>query len=163
MPTGNDQLGDQKQPKQQFDREIRDMMSVLTRRLAHLQKKPTDGGSGSHIHEEEEDDHGGFGVITMAGSNEGATMRGEMSMEDHKSGTKDHNGQTLTPLTTYLNGNFQGVNNSIMVRGSYSANDPGIHLDFEDHYVQRLSPRKQVRKGKKKTSFSGSSTSDQST
>ncbi|GJU36231.1 hypothetical protein Tco_1184585, partial [Tanacetum coccineum] len=152
------QLGE-KQQKQQLDREIRDMMSTLTRHLAHLQKKPTEGASASNIHDhdhEEEDDHGGFGVITMAGSNEGATMRGElgsMSMESHKFGMKERNEQSLPPLRTYLNSNFQGVNNSIMVGGGYHSNDPGIHLDVEDHYEQKQGEaglRRHGRKGKQK-------------
>ncbi|KAL7602883.1 hypothetical protein Lser_V15G18989 [Lactuca serriola] len=160
----------EKQQKQQLDREIRDMMNVLTRRLAHLHKKPNEREGASNIHDhdkEEEDANGGFGIITMAGSNEGATMRGEldlMSMENHKLGTTQHNDESFTPLTTYLNGNFQGVNNSIMVGGSYSTNDPGIHLDVDEHYMQHkgeLGSQKYGKKGKKKA-YSGSSKSEHS-
>ncbi|KAI3515190.1 hypothetical protein L1887_13957 [Cichorium endivia] len=162
----NPESGDRQQ-KQHLDREIRDMINALTRRLAHLHKKPTEGGGASNIHDhdqEDEGDHGGLGIITMAGSNEGATMRGEldlMGMEDQKSGMKQHDEQLLPPLTTFLNGNFQGVNNSIMVGGSYSANDPGIHLDVDDYYGVKgePGPRKYGKKGKKKAQ-SESSKSD---
>ncbi|CAI9299205.1 unnamed protein product [Lactuca saligna] len=167
MPTP--ELGE-KQQKQNLDREIRDMINALTRRLAHLHKKPSEGGSASNVHDhdqEEKDANGGFGIITMAGSNEGATMRGEldlMSMENQKLGMKQDNEESLPPLTTCLNGNFQGVNNSIMVGGSYSTNDPGIHLNVDDHYEQHkgeFGPRKYGKKGKKKA-YSESSKSDHS-
>ncbi|KAK9059700.1 hypothetical protein SSX86_020404 [Deinandra increscens subsp. villosa] len=164
-------LGD-KQQKHLLDREIRGMMSMLTTRLAHLQKKPTEGGSPSNMFDnndhDQEDEHRGFGIITMAGTNEGATMTGEMSLEDHKStGFKERNENenekenASFPLTACLNGNFQGVNNSIMVGGSYSANDPGIHLDVEDHYEQHLAHTRHGVKGKKKAHF-GSSKSEHS-
>lgn len=149
----------EKQQKPLLDREIRNMMSILTTRLGHLQKKPTDGGSASNTLDHEHDhenDHGSFGIITMAGSNEGAIMKGEISMEDEKSGMKDQNQDVDSPLTTYLNSNFQGVNNSIMVGGSYSANDPGIHLDVEDHNEQHQANPKHGHKGKKKAHFESS-------
>ncbi|XP_076893481.1 uncharacterized protein LOC143545475 [Bidens hawaiensis] len=153
----------EKQQKYLLDHEIRGMMSILTTRLAHLQKKPTEGGSASntldHDHDHD-DDHGGFGVITMAGSNEGASMTGDMSGADDKS--KEDKDQGNPPLTTLLNGNFQVVNNSIMIGGSYSANDPGIHLDVEDHdHEQHPSHPTRGHKGKKKAHF-GSSKSDDS-
>ncbi|KAI3736484.1 hypothetical protein L6452_16026 [Arctium lappa] len=152
----------------QIDREIGDMISSLTRRLAHLQKKPMDGANIHHHHEEmeEEDDHGaGVGIITMAGTNEGATMRGEvMSMDqvDNYKSTGIKKDQP-SPFTTYLNNNVQSVNNSIMVGGSYSANDPGIHLDIDDEYQgepTRFGNKK--KKKKNKEAASGSSTSDHS-
>ncbi|KAL8224078.1 hypothetical protein R6Q57_019553 [Mikania cordata] len=161
MPAS--ELGE-KQQKQPLHREIRDMMSILTNRLTHLQKKPTDqGGSASNVVHHDHDYEGeqnGIGMITMAGSNEGATMTGDMSMEDQKSGMKEHNEHEVSPLTTYLNSNFQGVNNSIMVGGGYSSNDPGIHLDVEDYYEQHLAQPKHGKKAKK--AHFGSSKSDHS-
>ncbi|KAI3815934.1 hypothetical protein L1987_15618 [Smallanthus sonchifolius] len=153
----------EKQEKNPLDREIRGMMSILTSRLAHLTKKTTEGGSGSNMfdNDDHDDDHGGFGIITMAGSNEGATMTGEMSMEDHKSGMKERDEHVNSPLTTFLNSNFQGVNNSIMVGGSYSANDPGIHLDVEDYEQLPAHPR-HGQKGKKKAHFGTSKRDDSS-
>ncbi|KAM0041468.1 hypothetical protein Hdeb2414_s0011g00366681 [Helianthus debilis subsp. tardiflorus] len=155
----------EKQQKNLLDREIRSMMSILTNRLAHLHKKPTEGGSASNMHDNEhdhDDDHGSFSVITMAGNNEGATMTGQMDMADRKSGMKEDNDQVNAPLTTLLNSNFQGVNNSIMVGGSYSANDPGIHLDVEDHYEQRPPHPRKGQKGKKKAHFESSKSDDSS-
>ncbi|KVH88579.1 uncharacterized protein LOC112501935 [Cynara cardunculus var. scolymus] len=155
----------------QVDREIGDMISALTRRLAHLQKKPMDGANHNLHHQEEmeeEDDHrAGVGIITMAGTNEGATMRGEMMSMDQDDNYKSAGVKQdqSSPFTTYLNNNVQSVNNSIMVGGSYSANDPGIHLDVDDNYQGE--PTRYGNKNKKKNknnkeTTSGSSTSDHS-
>ncbi|KAJ9550247.1 hypothetical protein OSB04_014292 [Centaurea solstitialis] len=150
------------------DREIGDMISALTRRLAHLQKKPMDGANQQEETEEVENEHGaGVGIITMAGTNEGATMRGEimgMGQDDNYKalGVKQ---DPSSPFTSYLNNNVQSINNSIMVGGSYSANDPGIHLDVDDDDYQEDPTSwygKKKKKNKKKMDKANSSSSSSS-
>ncbi|XP_071726418.1 uncharacterized protein [Rutidosis leptorrhynchoides] len=138
---------------------IENMMSGLTRRLAHLQKKRTAKGE-SHGH----DDHQEHGIITMSGSNEGATMTGEMMMTTSRHLQDGHTKKYSNHGTKYLNNNFQGVNNSIMVGGTYCANDPGIHLDIVHHEEQLQPPSssRYGRKGKKINTYSSSSSSSSS-
>ncbi|KAK9275291.1 hypothetical protein L1049_022553 [Liquidambar formosana] len=55
------------------------------------------------------------------------------------------------PLRTYVNSNFQAINNSIMLGGSYSTNDPGVHMDISDFFEHNgHKPDKHGKKGKKK-------------
>ncbi|TYH40989.1 hypothetical protein ES332_D12G285600v1 [Gossypium tomentosum] len=61
----------------------------------------------------------------------GATMRSEV---DEKS-SSPHGislGGEPDEWSTYVNKQFQAVNNSIMFESSYNANDPGVHLDVSD-------------------------------
>lgn len=123
------------------------MISALTNRLSDLQQVQKQGSS--HSQQDDEDDRG-MRIITLAGSNTGATMRGEL---DDKSGLPDLSLEENEALSTYVNSNFQSVNNSIMMGGSYSTNDPGVHLDISDlieHHGPK--PGKHSRKGKKKSS-----------
>ncbi|KAG6475035.1 hypothetical protein ZIOFF_064252 [Zingiber officinale] len=110
--NGNDE------PRQrQVQAEIRDMLSTLTGRLAALGRSITrsDGGGGA--------EHG-FGIITLAGENNGAIMKAEMEeLMDVQGGTFDDDNGMLT----YANSNYQAVNNSIILGGSTIADDPGVH------------------------------------
>ncbi|KAH9621876.1 hypothetical protein KSS87_008180, partial [Heliosperma pusillum] len=105
-----------------MDREIKDMISALTTRL----------GRGGHRSGAE--DESGASIITLAGSNTGATMRGDLlgRHENHDHDQEDLQGEELDGLDTYVNNNFQGVNNSIMFEASYSSNDPGVHVVIDD-------------------------------
>lgn len=123
----------------QLDREIRDMISALTNRLSDLQGVQKPGGS-SH-----QDDEHGVKIITLAGSNVGATLRSEL---DEKGGVE---GDEHEPLGTLVNSNFQAINNSIMMGGSYSTNDPGVHMDVTDSVeLPQANLSKHGKKGKKK-------------
>ncbi|KAI4370823.1 hypothetical protein MLD38_019130 [Melastoma candidum] len=139
-PSSNDQ-----ESRKNVDREARDMVSSIMSRISGLHKPF--GGSRSGTSHDEEDDNHGVSVITLTGTNIGATMRGEMEgkHEGVSAGEPDE-------LSTYVNSNFQAVNNSIMMRGSYTANDPGVHLDISDFVEQRGhgKPDKHGKKGKKK-------------
>lgn len=142
--------------KQQLDQEIREMVSVLTRRMTELQNlhKP-----GSTQHHEDEDEHG-MRVITLAGTNTGATMRSELDDKPaHPDGAfkVDEN----EALTAYVNSNSQAINNSIMLGGSYTSNDPGVHMDVSEFFEQREKPDKQARNMKKKEKEKESYSSDQ--
>nr|DAD19303.1 TPA_asm: hypothetical protein HUJ06_020766 [Nelumbo nucifera] len=58
-------------------------------------------------------------------------------------------------MVTYPNNNFQAINNSIMLVGSYSSNDPGVHMDMSEQIEPQgqqghRKERKYGRKGKKK-------------
>ncbi|KAK8490209.1 hypothetical protein V6N13_052747 [Hibiscus sabdariffa] len=111
-----------------LDKDIKDMVSSITSRL--------EGGGG---------DDDGAGIITLAGNNVGATMRSQL---DEKSGDE------TDALSTYVNSNFQAVNNSIMLGSSYNANDPGVHLDISDvvqHQGKKAADRPK-RRGKEKRS-----------
>ena len=131
----------EKQKQKQFDREIRDMISALTNRLSDLQQVQKQGSS-----QQDDEDDLGMRIITLAGSNTGATMRGELDEKPDLPGENE-------ALSTYVNSNFQSVNNSIMMGGTYSTNDPGVHLDISDlieHHGPK--PGKHGKKGKKKGS-----------
>ncbi|KAK7412471.1 hypothetical protein VNO78_03935 [Psophocarpus tetragonolobus] len=131
-----------------LDREIREMVSAITHRVTDFQK------SGSTHHSEKEDEHD-TRIITLAGTNDGATLRSEL---DEKSG-KTSLGESEA-LSTFVNSNFQAVNNSIMFGGSYQANDPGVHLDISDltdqppqsHHHKVEKPGKKGKKKDKETS-----------
>ncbi|KAM1025366.1 hypothetical protein ACFX13_039246 [Malus domestica] len=136
-------------PNKQLDKEIRDMVSAITNRVTDIHK------SGS-IHHEDEDEHG-VRIITLAGSNTGATLRSELDHENmNKSGGLHGGGPAFGDadgLSTYVNSNFQAVNNSLMMGGSYTTNDPGVHLDITDvvepHGGHHGRPERRGLKGKK--------------
>ncbi|KAE8708628.1 RING/U-box superfamily protein isoform 1 [Hibiscus syriacus] len=123
-----------------LDKEIKDMISAITRCGIH---EP-----GSNCSGDDDGDEHGVRIITLAGSNAGATMRSEL---DEKS--RIPHGISLgepDTLNTYVNNNFQAVNNSIMFGSSYNTNDPGVHLDISDvsEHEGKKSADKQ-RRGKK--------------
>ncbi|KAF6156742.1 hypothetical protein GIB67_033211 [Kingdonia uniflora] len=118
-----------------LDREVREMASALTHRLTNLHQK---NKSSLHQHEEDEEDCG-IRIITIAGTNTGATMRAELDDISNttprgRDGTMPHDHEGFT---TYANSNFQAINNSIMLGGSYSCNDPGIHVDTTEDYINK--------------------------
>ncbi|GAV90927.1 hypothetical protein CFOL_v3_34327 [Cephalotus follicularis] len=121
----------------QLDREVREMVNAITHRI-----------TGSSHHEDEAEDEHGIRIITLAGTNTGATMRSEL---DDKS--EPHGVPSLgepEALSTYLNSNIQAVNNSIMLGSSYNTNDPGIHMEISDLFEQQgHKPNKHARKGTK--------------
>lgn len=129
----------------QLDREIRNMVSDITHRVTDSHKP------GSTHHLENEREHG-LSMVTLVGNNNGASMRSEL---DEKSGNPSHYDEPEA-LSTYVNSNFQAINNSVMLGGSYHANDPGVHLDISDfsaeHHHQRHyhKEEKHGEKGKKK-------------
>ncbi|KAL3651063.1 hypothetical protein CASFOL_007466 [Castilleja foliolosa] len=122
-----------------LDHEIKELISALTTRLGTIRRphKPT-GSTSNHNNQDEDkdEDETGVRIITLAGNNLGATMRG--SDTDNKLplgvGPQDHLEQD--DFSTYVNSNFQAINNSIMLGGSYRTNDPGVHLDISDYYEQ---------------------------
>ncbi|XP_015876695.2 uncharacterized protein LOC107413294 [Ziziphus jujuba] len=138
----------EKQQHKHFDREVREMVSAITHRLTDLQK------SGS-THQEIEDEHG-VRLITLAGTNSGASLRTEL---DEKTGIHISEADPLAEsdaLSTFVNSNFQAVNNSILMGGSYSTNDPGVHVDISDFAEhQGHKPEKKGKKGKKKDKKEG--------
>ncbi|KHN25178.1 hypothetical protein D0Y65_004072 [Glycine soja] len=106
------------------------------------------------------------------GNNNGATMKSEL---DEKSSNPSH-GDEPEALSTFVNSNFQAINNSVMLGGSYQANDPGVHMDISDfstahehhHQSHYHKEERHGKKGKKiekkaskpKESSSSSSSSD---
>ncbi|KAL2493239.1 hypothetical protein Adt_28867 [Abeliophyllum distichum] len=127
-----------------FDKEIKELISSLTTRLSHIQKS---GGESTQHNTHEDDD--GVRIITLAGTNQGATMRGDM---DEKTGGVP---QGTEEFTTCVNSNFQAINNSIMLGGSYNTNDPGVHLEvteYMDHSTaQHLKRGKKAKKSDQNT------------
>ncbi|KAH6834221.1 hypothetical protein C2S53_004584 [Perilla frutescens var. hirtella] len=131
-----------------LDQEVREMISTLTARLGSIQRSNKTGSSSSQNQDEEEQ---GVRIITLAGSNLGATMRGDVDGKAASGGP-----QELPPpaeqedsASYVVNSNFQAINNSIMLGGSYDANDPGVHLDIADHVEQNDVVHKHGRKGRK--------------
>ncbi|KAL9680289.1 hypothetical protein QQ045_018167 [Rhodiola kirilowii] len=173
----------------QLDHEIRDMIAALTKRLAelqHIHKSASSASSHGHAHGDDsshhqhrignhdddsshhqhrighhDDDHRGLRIITLAGSNQGATMHGELM--DDKANTDDDD--PYEALGTYVNSNFQAINNSIMMEGSYTTNDPGVHMDISDvidhqhglHPGQKHGEGEKIGKKKKKDKENGKS------
>ncbi|XVF12814.1 hypothetical protein REPUB_Repub08aG0152500 [Reevesia pubescens] len=127
----------------QLDREIKDMVSAITHRVSGIHKP------GSSHQEDDDDDEHGVRIITLAGNNAGATMRSEL---DEKSIPHGISLGEPDALSTYVNSNFQAVNNSIMLGSSYNTSDPGVHLDVSDVFERegKKSADKPKRKGKKK-------------
>ncbi|KZV45351.1 hypothetical protein F511_04089 [Dorcoceras hygrometricum] len=149
-------LGDENQ--KHIDREVRELISALTSRLTAIQRGPKNGSSMDQ-HNQEANDHG-VRMITLAGSNLGATMRGEIDQKP-----ESLQGQVELPesddFTTYVNSNFQAINNSIMIGGNYETNDPGVHLDISDYKEDHITRRPRGKKSNRNES--GGSKSDHNT
>lgn len=139
---------DEEKPKK-LDHEVRNMVSAIMGPISNLQRL---GLSQTF----EEDDGSGVGIVTLAGSNVGATLKSEM---DEKSSDPD---EELDSMSTYVNSNFQAMNNSIVMGGSYTTNDPGVHLDVSDFVDQhgkdhRMAEKLSKKEKKKKGEESGNS------
>uniref|UniRef100_A0A6N2KF67 Uncharacterized protein n=1 Tax=Salix viminalis TaxID=40686 RepID=A0A6N2KF67_SALVM len=125
-----------------LDREVRDMVSVITNRIAGLHSQESSA---------DDDDHG-TRIITLAGTNTGATMRSELDDQKPKKLTDgESSGEPDQESGTYVNSNFQALNNSIMFNSHYNTNDPGVHMEISDTFEPHgLKPGKHGKKGKKK-------------
>ncbi|XP_057806736.1 uncharacterized protein LOC131021526 [Salvia miltiorrhiza] len=118
-----------REKQKNLDQEVREMISTLTTRLGSIQRSQKSGSSSSHNQDDEEQ---GVRMITLAGSNLGATMRGDV--EGKGAGPQGLSLPEQEDSASYVvNSNFQAINNSIMLGGSYKTNDPGVHLDITDH------------------------------
>ena len=150
-PSGSSSEGDHHQRHKQLDREVREMVSTITNRLTNIHKS----SSGQcHDQNDEDDDEKGVRIITLAGTNSGAILRGELN---DKSADLNKGEPALLAdseaLSTYVNSNFQAVNNSLMMGGSYKTNDPGVHVEISD-FAESPESKKEYRrgwKGKKKS------------
>lgn len=133
--------------KQMLDRETRDMISAINRRLQHLHKLQR-GGDTSHNDDDDDetDDDQGVRVITLAGSNVGATMRSEL--DDLDGDVED--GSEDDPFLALVNSNYQAINNSLMIDGSYNTNDPGVHLEIYEKVQEAKTEQVKQKSGKKK-------------
>ncbi|XP_010919005.1 uncharacterized protein [Elaeis guineensis] len=112
------------QSQRRMEREIRDMISKLTHQLTALGRSTARPGQ-----ENEEADHG-VRIITLAGDNKGATMKANLEemMDTHGALHDDE-----TAMSAYTNSNYQAVNNSILLGGSFKAEDPGVHIVISDY------------------------------
>ncbi|XP_068650730.1 uncharacterized protein [Aristolochia californica] len=130
----------EEESKKQLDHEIRNMITTLTNRLTQLHSiskfRPTPHGDGN------DDDDRGLRIVTLAGTNEGATMRSGFDEKVAMSEEQDM-------LGAYINSNFQAVNNSILLGGSYKVEDPGVHMMIEEY---RGKEKKKKDKGGPKNS-----------
>ena len=132
----------------QVDKEIKDMVSAITHRISGIHKP------GSSHHEDDDDDDRGVRIITLSGNNAGATMRSEL---DEKSSPHGISLGEPDALSTYVNSNFQSVNNSIMLGSSYNTNDPGVHLDVSDAFEhESQKPEDKPRRRRKKKEMDSS-------
>ncbi|KAL6006638.1 hypothetical protein ACLOJK_032131 [Asimina triloba] len=146
-PSNSGGEGSQKR----LDREIKEMVSMLTNHITELQPNKNKAGSGDEVRTDEDDDRG-VRVITLAGNNTGATMRAGLGEMLEGQGF-DHE-----MLGAYANSNCQAVNNSIMMNGSYTAEDPGVHIVISDlaeeheqgHLMEEHEKTKEEKKKKKK-------------
>ncbi|XP_042404803.1 uncharacterized protein LOC121995009 [Zingiber officinale] len=123
MVASSSANGEDEPRQRQMQTEIRDVLSALTGRLGALGRSMarSDGRDAEH----------GFGTITLTGENKGATMKAEIE-ELMESGVTygDDSG-----MLTYANSNYQAVNNSILLGGSTTAEDPGVHVDITEYHV----------------------------
>ncbi|KAK7277247.1 hypothetical protein RIF29_18398 [Crotalaria pallida] len=83
------------------------------------------------------------------------TMRSEIDEKLSSSSISSDDDEVDEALRTYVNSNFQAINNSIMLGGSYQANDPAVHMDISDFFSEPQSQshhktEKHEKKGKKK-------------
>ncbi|XP_060170999.1 uncharacterized protein LOC132601978 [Lycium barbarum] len=125
------------------DNEIKNMISDLMKRLGSLKNVRNKAAPGDSS-QSEDDDHG-TRIITLAGTNVGASMRGKT---EEKVGIEGDASEENEALKTYVNNNFQSLNNSIMLGGRYCTNDPGVHFDISD-YMEQHKPPPQGRGSKK--------------
>ena len=144
-PSGSSSEGER---QKHLNREVRDMVSTITHRLTNIHKL----GSVQAGQEDLDEDDNGTRIVTLAGTNTGATLRGEL---DEKSSGLCGDQPVLgdsDALRTYINSNFQAINNSIMMGGSYNTNDPGVHVEISDFAhpdKESKAEKKRGRKGKK--------------
>lgn len=104
------------QSQRHMEHAIHDTISKLTRQLTALCKSTARSGQ-----EEEEESR----IITLAGSNKGAWMKGNLEeMMDTHGALYDEERE----MSAYTNSNYQAVNNSILLRGCCTADDPGVHI-----------------------------------
>ncbi|KAK4770717.1 hypothetical protein SAY87_031249 [Trapa incisa] len=133
---------------EKLDSEVREMFNAITSRIFRLHNT---GGSSINPHQhhgDAEDDSGGIRVLTLAGNNTGATFRDGQEGKTVGSGPRiDEEEETLG---TYVNSNFQAINNSIVMGGSYSANDPGVHADITDFVEHKQKHGKKDKEKEKK-------------
>lgn len=128
----------------QLDREVRDMVNAITGRVTQLHKA---GSSSHHQLEDDHDDDRGVRIITLAGTNNGATMRSDNVDDKSKTHNLDHDDEP-DAFNTFVNSNFQAVNNSIMLDSSYNTNDPGVHMDVSESYAHQKPATAQKSKKK---------------
>lgn len=132
--------------QQHFEHELKNMISSLTYMGGAEKAGPSQYG------EEENKEDDGIRVITLSGSNIGAIMKTDLDNNNNYGG---ENHELDDFLSTFVNSNFQAVNNSIMMGSHYETNDPGVHLDnsgdVETPPMKKTSPR-ESREKKGKTS-----------
>lgn len=135
----------------QLDRYIREMATSITNRVTDLHR--------SGHQKEDDDDVDGVRIITLAGTNDGATLRKEV---DGKPARESGKPEEEEPLKAYVNSNYQAFNNSIMFSGSYQANDPGVSMEILDFAepAHRHKAGKEGKKVKKKKKEKGATKSD---
>ncbi|XP_009780611.1 uncharacterized protein LOC107818234 [Nicotiana tabacum] len=134
--------------QKQADNDIKNMLSALTKRLGSLQRVHNKASTGDSS-QSDDDDHG-TKIITLASTNVGASMRG---VTEEKAGFEGDPSEENEALKTYVNNNFQTLNNSIMLGCSYCTNDPGVHLDITDYMEHDQKPTllgHEKKKGKNK-------------
>ncbi|RWW87630.1 hypothetical protein BHE74_00003534 [Ensete ventricosum] len=121
MVASSSSNGENRQRNMQH--EVRDMISTLTNRLMLLGRSTARSDAKSQEAGDAADP--GLRVITLAGDNKGASMKADMEdLMDSDGGVYDDD----SGMCTHANSNFQAVNNSILLGGSCSAEDPGVHL-----------------------------------
>ncbi|MCL7021515.1 hypothetical protein MKW94_001141, partial [Papaver nudicaule] len=117
-----------------LDREVRDMLSTLTNRLTDLHSNNESSDQSIRVGGSEDEENHGVKIITLAGTNMGATMKAESS-DEHKTPSTTLDNEALT---AYANSNFQAINNSIMFGGSYKCRDPGVHMETSDYADEEI-------------------------
>ncbi|KAJ4877096.1 Uncharacterized protein Rs2_42114 [Raphanus sativus] len=129
---------------QHFHHDLKNMISSLTHMGAYKAGR-------NQYEEEEKEEEDGIRAITLSGSNLGATMKTEL--DDNHGDSYKNGGQELDFLTTFVNSNFQAVNNSIMMGAKYETHDPGVHLDISGDVEKSLmkAPGRGWRERKGKT------------
>ncbi|OVA19938.1 hypothetical protein BVC80_237g38 [Macleaya cordata] len=161
-PTNPKKSSHSTDQQRQLDREVREMLSTLTHRLTDLHHHSSKSDS---IQVGEDEEEHGVRIITLAGSNTGATMKAAEWDEKSSFGISSSSSLDQEGMTAYANSNFQAINNSIMLGGSYSCKDPGIHMETSDYVEQHEHHNKPIlkhgKKGKRKEKRDSHSTQDE--
>ncbi|ERN08150.1 uncharacterized protein LOC110007460 [Amborella trichopoda] len=121
--------------QKRLEREIRDIVSVLTHRLLDFPASSMDDPAA--------------GIITLAGCNTGASLKADIDGLNANHFGLSSDGEEV--MRACANSNFQAVNNSIMFGASCSAKNPGVHmvittLDDSGHWSDDGSGKKEEKK-----------------
>ncbi|XP_022979313.1 uncharacterized protein LOC111479075 isoform X2 [Cucurbita maxima] len=82
-------------------------------------------GEGGHVMKKKETPRG-----VVSNADDTVNDQDKDASKHHKAGAQKAPASSSLPTTTFLNNNFQSVNNSLLFDASLAHRDPGLHLAF---------------------------------